>query len=227
MSTPTFDIDAEYVASQCRMLRQHFKMTQESLAIESGLTTRTIEKIESGKHAPQMQSLEMIANAMKTEVSFFRKPTPEEVEATAAAIRKGLHTTVGAMTYPIRTAAQFMGVYGGWHGRRVTYAAIEDDDVLELATTIDSYLDDLGFIWDECESSQRFEYAKELKSMFEKLEEAGYLCHMGTHKQRQRIKGRPDLIFTVGVVSFLPKADHDGERLAIIALEPGWETVPD
>ena len=46
----TMERDAEYIASQCKYIRKMFSLTQENLADASGLTVRTIQKVESGLH---------------------------------------------------------------------------------------------------------------------------------------------------------------------------------
>lgn len=227
MTQADFTIDPEFIAERCRFVRSYHSITQENLAEMSGLSTRSIEKIESGKHTPQRQSLEMIAKAVGVQADFFRKPTPEEEAANERAFKRAMRKTVVAKTYPIRRVVDFMSVYSEWHARRTYIAEIENDDALEIAVGISDYLGDLGCIWDECSQQQRLEYGREIVSMCVALEEHGYLCHMGTHKQRQRFKDLPDLIFLVGVVSFLPTEGADTERYAVIELENGWETVPE
>ena len=51
----TMERDAEYIASQCKYIRKMFSLTQENLADASGLTVRTIQKVESGRHVPEVQ----------------------------------------------------------------------------------------------------------------------------------------------------------------------------
>jgi DNA-binding XRE family transcriptional regulator len=44
-------------------------MTQEALALESGLQRKTIHQIEHGKCDPRLGTLRRIANAMKVDVT--------------------------------------------------------------------------------------------------------------------------------------------------------------
>jgi DNA-binding XRE family transcriptional regulator len=46
----TIEQDPMFVAAQVKLLRKVFALKQQNLADLSGLTTRTIEKIESGGH---------------------------------------------------------------------------------------------------------------------------------------------------------------------------------
>ena len=225
MHASDFEIDPAFIAEKSRFLRKHFKLTQDNLAEMSGLTTRTIEKIESAKHAPQMASLELISNALGFCVSIFRKPTADEEERLEKELERAKRKTVIAQTKPIRAFSDFLQVYGGWHARRVDFSQIKVDTTLEFAAEIDDFLEDLGAIWDECYQSQRIEYAKKIVSICTRLEARGYLCHIGSHLQRQIFQGRPDLVFRVGIVSFLPKEQADGDRYAVIQLESNWETM--
>jgi hypothetical protein len=48
---------------------------------------------------------------------------------------------------------------------------------------------------------------------------------MGDHKQQLRQKDRSLLIFTVGVMTLLPKDQAHGIKYALIQLEGGWESL--
>jgi DNA-binding XRE family transcriptional regulator len=74
----TMERDPTYIAEQVKFIRKWHGFTQENLANAAGLTTRTIEKIESGRHRPDEQTLRSIARAIKVDVKFFEKPTPEQ-----------------------------------------------------------------------------------------------------------------------------------------------------
>ena len=62
----TVERDAAFIAKQVKFIRKMFRLTQENLADAAGLTTRTIEKIESGRHRPEEQTLRSIARAVET-----------------------------------------------------------------------------------------------------------------------------------------------------------------
>ena len=53
----------------------------------------------------------------------------------------------------------------------------------------------------------------------------GYACYMGSHRQQLRQKDRSRLIFTVGVMTILPKEGAAGTRYAMIELQGAWETM--
>ena len=60
----TTEKDPAFIAQQVKFIRKMFRLTQENLADAAGLTTRTIEKVESGHHCPEEQTLRSIARAV-------------------------------------------------------------------------------------------------------------------------------------------------------------------
>jgi transcriptional regulator with XRE-family HTH domain len=70
--------DPKYIADQVKFLRKTLGLTQENLADAAGLTSRTIEKIESGGHRPEEQTLRSLARALGLDVNIFQNPSPEQ-----------------------------------------------------------------------------------------------------------------------------------------------------
>ena len=71
--------DLEFISKTVRQLRAMFRLTQENLAHAANLSTRTIEKVESGRHKPDEQTLRSIARGFGgINMEVFRKRTPEE-----------------------------------------------------------------------------------------------------------------------------------------------------
>lgn len=223
--TNLFEIDPTYIAKQCRFIRKVHKLTQENLSDMAGLSVRSIEKIESGKHRCQMQSLELIAKAVGSNVGFFRKPTAEEEANIEAEMKRALTNTIVIRTQPIRNANSFLSVFGDWDGRRFDASQIDDDDALEIAAGLNDHIDDIGYIWEDCREIDRLQYSRAVSEMCAELRECGYVCHIGSHRQKLVSKNKPDLNFKVGILTFLPLEDNDAERYAVIQLEQGWVKV--
>ena len=78
----TMERDPKYIADTLRSLRKMYGLTQENLAGAATLSTRTIEKAESGRHSPDEQTLRSIARALDLDVTIFEKPTPEQKAET-------------------------------------------------------------------------------------------------------------------------------------------------
>src|SRR6267142_771827 len=99
----TMERDPVYIAQRVKFLRRLRKLTQENVADMAGLTTRTIEKIESGRHKPDEQTLRSLARAFQIDVTYFEKPTPEQEARQRAEIERAVRKTVVFPTDPVRT----------------------------------------------------------------------------------------------------------------------------
>jgi transcriptional regulator with XRE-family HTH domain len=216
--------DPQHIAKVVRDFRKMRRLTQENLADAANLSTRTIEKIESGKHTPDEQSLRSLARALGIGLDAFRKPTPEEEARFEQMMRRAVRKTVVVPTKPIRTANDFLEAFDQRHASRMDMSSVQDDQALDIAASLSDSLQDLNDIWRDCYMSQRLSYARGFADQCQEMERFGYLCHMGSHKQRLREKGKPDLIFDVNVMVILPKV-QDGTRYAMIELEGAWETL--
>ena len=96
----TMDIDAKYIADRSRFIRKTLGWTQENLADAAGLTTRTVEKVESGRHVPNEQTLRSLARALGFDVAVFSKPTPEQEKRLEAELTRSLRKTTLVLSYP-------------------------------------------------------------------------------------------------------------------------------
>lgn len=216
--------DAGYIADRCRFIRKMLGWTQENLADAAGLTTRTIEKVESGRHTPNEQTLRSIARAIGFDVTVFSKPTPEQERRLEEELARTLRKVTLVPTSPIRTAKDFYSRNREWHGFMSDMSAVEVDDALQLAAAISEWITELDGIWEISTPSQRLAYSASIAELCQELEGLGYLAHFGSFRQ-QHIHDRR-LVFEIALVSFLPKAGHDGDRYAIVNLEDPWE-VPE
>jgi transcriptional regulator with XRE-family HTH domain len=223
----TMERDPAFIAQQVKFIRKMYRLTQENLAEAAGLTTRTIEKVESGRHRPEEQTLRSIARAVKIEVRYFDKPTPEQEAQQRADMERALRKIVMVPTNPIRCASDFLAAFGHRHAFRFDTSQVQSDDALEVAASLVDWIKDLNDGWDDCSASEQLECARSCVELSIQLEALGYLCHMGHHKQVLREKQRPDLVLEVGLLSVQKKADGEGTRYALIELEGRWEKVND
>ena len=68
------------IGLKIRELRISKGMTQEKLAEETNLSTRTIQRIESGDVDPRANSLQVIAKALEVDYDYFKEEEKEEYE---------------------------------------------------------------------------------------------------------------------------------------------------
>jgi transcriptional regulator with XRE-family HTH domain len=212
--------DAAYIASQCKYIRKMFALTQENLADAAGLTVRTIQKIESGRHVPEVQTLRSLARGLGFDIRVFSKPTPEQEKRQKEEIEHALRKTVLVPTSPIKKSNDFYSRNREWHGLLINADAVEVDDALELATTISDWMAEMNEIWEMCTASQRLAYSTEIAGLCRELEGLGYLAHFG-HFRQQHIHSK-ETILNIGMMTFLPKSNNDGDRYGIVTLEDPW-----
>lgn len=220
----TMERDAEYIAGQCKYIRKMFALTQENLADAAGLTVRTIQKVESRRHVPEVQTLRSLAQGLGFDIKVFSKPTPEQEKRQQEEMERALRKTVLVPTSPIRKPNDFYSRNREWHGLLINAGAVEADDALELTAGISDWMSELDGIWDMSTASWRLEYSTDITELCRELEDLGYLTHFGHYRQQHmHDKG---MILDIGMITFLPKASHDGDRYGIVTLEDPWE-VPE
>jgi len=56
------------------------KLTQEKLAELAGVTSRTVQRIESGEHNVTIESLMLVARALKTDIPALFAPAQQRVK---------------------------------------------------------------------------------------------------------------------------------------------------
>lgn len=221
----TMKRDPVYIAQQVKFLRKMHGLTQENVADAASITTRTIEKVERGRHTPEEQTLRSIARTFNLDVKVFDKLSPADEARVRSEIERALRKIALVPTQPIRTANDFLRAFDERDALRFDCSAVKDDQALETAATLGDWLRDLGEVWSDMYMSQRLESARDVVGLCNTIESRGYLCHMGHHRQQLRQKDQLPLVFDVGVVTVLPKTENDGMRYALVTLEDGWETV--
>ena len=221
----TMERDPQFIAEQVKFIRKTQRLTQENLADAAGVSTRTIEKVESGRHRPDEQTLRSIARAVQIEVSFFEKPTPEKEQRQKVEMERALRKIVVVPTNPVRSASDFLGAFDQREAFRIDTSAVTDDAALDTAAAMSDWITDLDDIWVECSMSQRLEYAREFVKLCQQIEDMGYVCYMGSHRQQLRQRDRSRMIWTVGLMTILPKDGQEGRRYAMVQLDGAWENM--
>ena len=156
----------------------------------------------------------------------FDKPTPGEEPRLRAVLERDVRKTVFAPTRAVQNASDFLTRFGQPNAIRFDMSAVEGDEPMELAATMSDYLEDMILAWnDDMGQSLRVSVAREVADMCSEIEQHGYLCHLGHHRQRLRVKEKSDLVLNVAVFVLLPKEHAEGERYAMVKLEGAWEVL--
>lgn len=217
--------DQQQIAETTRTLRRVFGLTQEALAAAANLSTRTIEKVESGRHHPQEQTLRSIARALGFDVAVFDHSPRTDPMHTRREVERAARKTAVLRTQPIRTASELLNEFGSWEAYLIDTSCISDEYALDVAAQMGDWIIDLIDCWDELRMSDRLESARDFIKLCRQIEERGYLCHMGHYRQQMRTTGKPTFLCVAGVMAIRPKADANGERYAVVKLQGDWETL--
>lgn len=223
----TMERDRNYIAETVKGLRKMFALTQENLADTANLTTRTIEKVESGRHQPSEQTLRSIARVLNLDIAIFDKPTAEQEQRQRAELERAVRKTVLVPTSPILDAQDFLSRFGQPNAFRFDMSAVSGDEAMESAARMFDYLEDMMLAWSDVRQSERLACAREFTALCDDIRGLGYVGHLGRHGQQLRKRGKPilNLTFDVALIVVLPKEQADGQRYALVQLEGLWETL--
>ena len=93
----------------CRLAlaRKRRKMTAKALAEKAGVAPYTITRLEKGRHSPERETIQALANALDYPVEFFSLDEPESLEVATVSFR-----SLKSMTARVRDAAITGGQIG-------------------------------------------------------------------------------------------------------------------
>lgn len=218
------DLDLTFFADRLKFLRQVHKLTQENVAHACGLTTRTVEKLESGRHTPSEQTMRSLCRGLSIARSYFVKPNAAEESRQKAEVLKALRSTAVAHTTIVRTTQAIMQGFGGMHAWNLDVGEV-GEDVLPMASALTDNVTDWSEVWNELSMSDQVSAAAGLAESCRELEGAGYLVHLGRYQARRKFATGAPLVFTFGLLSIRPTADSENQSVALVPLTDGWELL--
>jgi hypothetical protein len=190
----------------------------------AGLTTRTIDKLESGRHTPNEQTFKSLCRGLGVASAAFIRPSPDEEARSMAEFAGSLKKVAVVPTKAIKSPNDFLFVRNGCEAFRFEISAVEGDEAQDIAARLVDYITDLMDIWPDLNFVERLTYAREVIEIGKALGKLGYSCFAGSH--RERLPGKKPLTFTVGLLSVLKTSPKENTRYAIINLHGNWE-VPE
>jgi transcriptional regulator with XRE-family HTH domain len=218
------DLDLPFFADRLKFLRRVHELTQDNVATMCGMTTRTVEKLESGRHNPSEQTLRSLCRGLSIDRSYFVKPTPAEEARQKAAMLQAVRTTAVVQTIIVRTAQDVMKNLGGTHAWNLDIGEVGPDSMRDAAAIADLFTD-WSEVWDDINMTDRASAAADVAEACRELEVAGYLTHIGRYRARRRFAEGPPLVFTVGLLSIRPAVDSESQSVALVPMEGGWERL--
>lgn len=218
------DLDLAFFAERLKFLRRVHELTQDNVATMCGMTTRTVEKLESGRHNPSEQTLRSLCRGLSIDRSYFVEPNPAEEARQRAAMLHAVRTTAVVQTIIVRTGQDVMKNLGGTHAWNLDIGEVSAEAMADAASITDLFTD-WSEVWDDINMTDRAEAAAGVAEACRGLEAAGYLTHVGRYRARKRFAEGPPLIFTIGLLSIRPAAESENQSVALVPMEGGWERL--
>jgi transcriptional regulator with XRE-family HTH domain len=201
---PPVEIDPIHIAATLKEIRREMRLTQANVADLSGLTPRTIEKVESGKHRPSEYTLRSLARGLKVSASIFVKPNGEEVQRPERLMADALKRNAIVRMSAIDTPQAFHGAYGSQCAILFDLQHAKTEPALDLGCELQDWLVDYGDVWDELSASERWCAAKSFTDYVERLAALSLRCFMGEFSQIERAPGLRPMVWTILVVTLQP-----------------------
>jgi transcriptional regulator with XRE-family HTH domain len=185
------DLDLAFFAERLKFLRRIYKLTQDNVATRCGMTTRTVEKLESGRHNPSEQTMRSLCRGLSIERSYFAKPSPREEARQKAEMLKAVRTTAVVQTVIVRSAQDVMKNLGGTHAWNLDIGGVSPEAMADAAALTDLFTD-WSKMWDDISMAERAEAAAGVSQACRELEGAGYLTHVGRYRARKSCQTAPN-----------------------------------
>jgi transcriptional regulator with XRE-family HTH domain len=177
-------------------LRQRLAWTQEHLAGVTGLSVRTVQRIEDGA-SPSAESLMALASAFGVSVDDLRM-TPEQqsdLEAQAAELLKKAEERYSIIPLErVERASSLTRSLPGVDSILCEYVELTNDNEEDAVAALDGFVRDFFDLWSEMGATVRRDTERDLQEMIEGLGALGLIVAIGTHSRRLRFmngKGDP------------------------------------
>lgn len=206
----------EKIAALVKELRDIYKMKAETLAELSGLSLRTIERAESGRHTSSQQTLNLIAKAFQVDVAIFGAGYWENFQREAQ-----LATRYKAVV-PIKrveSTKSILECIKTYHASNYSLEiADKDEEALKRALHFIEYMRDICELYEDIPAGNIYQCAKEIAEIGESLSDIGYQIKIGSYTAL-----RQSITFEVLLILVVPQ-DNKMEY-ALVTHQDGWENA--
>lgn len=203
-------------ASKVRELREKKAWSQEELAAISGVSVRTIQRIESGE-VPSKESLKAIASAFDVDVAEFK---PDQLTSsdggTPSTLRHLLRLTTGDEVF---------GLTAGAEAFAYTNDELKSNDARSKVGDFLDLVKDWSDLWSDLEPSRHIELRHQCSELVDELQDLGLWVFGGKTKSPYKAMGKT--IFLNTAVLGIHYADNPTIRRASSFAELLKELVAD
>ncbi len=164
------------LAGKVRTLREERGWTQSQLAEISGLSERTVQRVEK-KGMAALDTLQALASAFDISVKEIRQSEPGRNKFSPT-IRHLLRLTSGKMVFDIA---------GGAHLFENGYDELKTDEEADLLSETFQYIQDYGDLWGDLDAGERIKIAFEFNKYIEELERLEFWIFGLRHKVLMKV----------------------------------------
>jgi hypothetical protein len=88
-------------------------------------------------------------------------------------------------TDPVRTASEFLRAFAQYDAFRFDTPAEQSEELLEITASMTDWIKDLDDIWNDCEMSERLQYARSFAELCSQLEALGGALRGSRHSNTE------------------------------------------
>jgi transcriptional regulator with XRE-family HTH domain len=212
-----FERDPKYIAGQSRLIRSVLGWTQENLADAAGLSNRTVEKVESGRHVPDEQTLKLISRATGFDMKVFRKPTAEDEAAMNAEAQRAKTKIDVVPIAPVVSAADALATLNDGGVIRFDRSEVRGDEAMELAAEMQDWIGDVILGWSDISAVEQLSLARSFAEYCGQMRGLGFICFGGRHTEKLY-----DSTLSVGMFCLIPVEREKDTKYALVQMEGAW-----
>jgi transcriptional regulator with XRE-family HTH domain len=205
------------IGQNIRTLRAALAWTQEHLATVTGLSARTIQRLEDGGPASP-ESLLALAAAFGVSVEDLRRPPEQQVqmEAQAAELLKKAQERYAIIPLERVERASSMTRALPVEAILCQHVDLRNDAEEDAVAALDGYVRDLSDVWTDVGPSSRRDIGRELQQIVDQLKTLGLIVASGTHWRRLRFSnGKSDPFSVTTLYIMISRANEPKLFLAL------------
>lgn len=146
-------------------LRNKRLWSQEQLAEVSGISVRTIQRLEAGSPA-NFETLQALAQAFDLDTEKLIEPNTNS--------NKSKSTPKVHILSRLTTGTELCDVVGGAHMQQIGHDEINTQQELEACKIISQHIQDIGNIWNDVQTAEQLQIAFDTTAIIEDLKNKGF-----------------------------------------------------
>lgn len=170
--------EPDEIAYAVKAIRAHLGWKQLALALEAGVTLRTVERLEAGERVSD-DTLSKIEKALKFNEGAFTQPSYCPSDEEWAAMAKKTEDYTHTPLHDLSSARDLENVLSA-HAYLIDGSNV-DDEMAESVAAVKDYVQDAGDIYGDTSHTDQLTFCRELLDMIREIEAHGYTARWGRY----------------------------------------------